>query len=413
MRSILALFLPLLCVPLLAVDLVPFNYALDGVKHDPQRVGRLTYDSLKVLAVRKKIRDLDSLLDAIEREPAYDRPLRAFTLVHDSEGRPHADVTELHPRILFHKDGFFAAVTGDPSRASYQEMEIFEYQAQGARWRRRLIDFSGSVEGKAAFTDAPTQCARCHGDDPRPRWGSYPLWPGALGGYNDALTTSERKLLGDLVERIEIPSMRRYRYFFRKRDEYPADSANVHLGIHLNAMNWHRVASQLLSSAAFPPYRFAIYGALLGCDAQALLPERLAEAHRRRLGMSAAEVRSDTEKRVALDVDTRWRHFASLQPTPPVPDSPITDDGASLPAAAALRFMLEGQRLDPELRPGLWSLSHQGGKASYAFSTGLHGLSDLSVDYVEPAIRREHPQLKRDCAAIAVLSREALRGIGE
>src|SRR5207249_2581409 len=106
----------------------------------------------------------------------------------------------------------------------------------------------------------------CHGENGRPLWGAYNLWPGAFGGFDDrVLAYGEMGLEWRFFEKfVQSRDRGRYRFFplprvpqwagksysdfisenVKNGDRLP-DQPNINLTVHISGLNFKRIAAQL------------------------------------------------------------------------------------------------------------------------------------------------------------------------
>lgn len=366
--------------------------------HDAGSPHRLTVSRIESLVRAKGLRDLDGLLAALAAEPEQAPLLRSFTLMYGSQSLFRADITPLHPRVIFHKDGLFAAVNGDPTKDSYRFLEAIEFTTAEREFDFYLVEFpppGSSLPVK--FERNPESCTACHGRALRPLWGAYPLWPGAFGSVNDAFTPTEEAHFASFASRLAAPGMRRYRHFMTRAEDFAVNVANIGLGVHLSYLNYNRMQTRLLNSPAYRPYRFALLGASLGCEhIGTFLPPALRARHEARLGADFAGVNASTIARIDHEAGLRVARFQELQTLAPVAygvEDAGFHDRFSVQRTASFRYVLEGQPIDPALDFRYWSLSYAPGDYSYNFSNGASGFRDFLDRELKPALVREHPEL--------------------
>src|SRR5262249_7709399 len=161
------------------------------------------------------ITDIDSLLESLKGDSQHSDVLRSFILIYNSRSLQRTAIDPEHPRIVFHKDGLIGAMTGNPDKPeSYRLMELIEYEPAPHHWVFHAIELPEQAGGEGHFEDRRARCTECHGQRPRPIWGTYPLWPGAYFG-NDSLVGREEKNYRRFVDSLSEPEMKRYRYFMR------------------------------------------------------------------------------------------------------------------------------------------------------------------------------------------------------
>ncbi len=119
---------------------------------------------------------------------------RNYVLIRDTRSRHLSDAS--HPRLIMFSDSArlllgFSSHPNDPLR---ENIEMQEAMDDGS-WKFREIDFRAS---EVLYSQDDTACKICHGKRPRPIWGSYPNWPGALGDDGGRVSAEEFKAIEDL-----------------------------------------------------------------------------------------------------------------------------------------------------------------------------------------------------------------------
>ena len=143
-------------------------------------------------------RPVDSVTELV---PLLPRELRTnFTFVYASRSPFKDEISPQAPRvILFSKDArFIVTFTGDPSLPGGDLVETmsFDDASQTFHVHAYLLP---SAQRKAWRPSAQaSNCASCHGDDTRPIFDSYPLWPGFYGSvidtfFDDDMGRNEQK----------------------------------------------------------------------------------------------------------------------------------------------------------------------------------------------------------------------------
>jgi hypothetical protein len=155
----------------------------------PPGVPEPRIDALHAFATEHGISSVEDLLRAL---PAW---LLANHVLVETTRTDHPASVE-HPRLLlFGSDArlllAFGSDPGDPER---EVVDIAELEESGS-WKLRSIDFRTSPP---ALSSDDSACTRCHGDPPRPIWGSYPDWPGMFGAEHNQVTAAQAERLNEL-----------------------------------------------------------------------------------------------------------------------------------------------------------------------------------------------------------------------
>ncbi len=239
--------------------------------------------------------------------PALPEELRSnFTFIYESRsprgglGDPlKSSVSTLYPRvILYSKDGrVVLAFTGNPKKPGYDIVEIIrfinaetrfeisEYVLPAAQKKDRAMASLAHENG----SPNPPACLRCHGQDPRPIYDSYPLWPGFFGSIKDTFPKNS-------------PELKWYQAFLAKQKDaptgiyrqlnWPKDSPvspylppesftpdpkvvvpktlystpNTRLGMAWAELNRQRIMRKVKAAPHYKDYRYGIVAGLLGCQ---------------------------------------------------------------------------------------------------------------------------------------------------
>ena len=150
-----------------------------------------------MFASRFSLRELDAL---IAQSPVTNAPVTSlaelvpllpdelrqnFTFVYQSRSPFAASITPDRPRvILFSEDAsFIATFIGDPNAAGHDVVETLTFDEAQARFVPGVRVLPAAAKDSAGITT--DGCAQCHGQDTRPIYDSYPLWPGFYGSVQD------------------------------------------------------------------------------------------------------------------------------------------------------------------------------------------------------------------------------------
>ncbi len=238
-----------LCVALSAAAL--------GCSAEPADLGPLSQDDLSIAEIVARaeagdITNVDELLAALPEEQR-----QSVVLLERSGSSHQADAH--HPRmVLFGPDARLVVAVGtledDPR---FETAELLELDEAEGRFRMAAITFGEdgpTVEGEE-------RCVRCHGQDPRPIWGAYPVWPGAFEGRGEELTETQR---------VALPAMRgdethRFRFVADAVDDaYDLEGRSYgHPNTSLNLEIGARVAGALARRAQASPHYERLAPALL------------------------------------------------------------------------------------------------------------------------------------------------------
>ena len=155
------------------------------------------FDDVRLRALLQKNPATGRPVDSIdELVPLLPRQLRSnFTFVYDSRSPFHSSISPEYPRtLLFTDDGrFVLTFTGDPRQPGYDLLETISFDDTSARFKLHAYLLPAAARRGWRPSAEASNCASCHGSDPRPIFDSYPLWPGF---YGSVLDTFSRDRLG-------------------------------------------------------------------------------------------------------------------------------------------------------------------------------------------------------------------------
>lgn len=205
----------LLLIPLFLAACAPRPEASGLAVESALAPESFTYEDLVALIERGGHRSLESVLPELPREFR-----EGYTLMHDSLSLQSASFEE--PRvIMFGADASLTCTfNGDPAQVGHDTLECFQFRARERAFDFREIRFPTRSNGldRVAFSardrsaDGQVRCSSCHGDDPRPNWDPYDVWPGAYGALDDALGSDVDAYLAYAAKRAEHP---RYRWLIQ------------------------------------------------------------------------------------------------------------------------------------------------------------------------------------------------------
>lgn len=253
-------------------------------------------ESLKDLIKQKKVQSIEELLPLLPSEL-----LSNFTLVYDSRSPFKGSITTEYPRvILFSRDTrFVLTFTGHPKKPGYDIVESINFDDNTASFQFYAYDFN-NPQGKSPHLSRQS-CKRCHGQDPRPIFDSYPLWPGFYGSvldsFPDGVNTSQnekqkfKKFLSKqakqgLYKYLKFPPGSAVSPYLEPKDlklnenkEALTHSTkfkpNERLGIALTALNKKRIFRQMKKSHLYESQKKAILFELLNCGKSQIEQSRL------------------------------------------------------------------------------------------------------------------------------------------
>lgn len=222
-----------------------------------------------------------------------------FTFVYDSRSPFRESISPDFPRvILFTKDGkFLLTFTGDPAKNGYGLLETMQFDQGSARFRLRAKALP-AAKARGGAAPVSRTCLRCHGQDPRPIFDSYPLWPGFYGSAEDSFppgiaaareeearyrhflsAQARRGVYKDLLYVQGSPVSPYYDPKLLRPEAQEADPTtlyfmpNERLGIALTELNRQRIFRKLRGSATFRRREAELLRELLDCGPSAVEPE--------------------------------------------------------------------------------------------------------------------------------------------
>jgi hypothetical protein len=146
---------------------------------------------------------VDSIRELIPLLPAELR--RNFTFVYDSRSPFRSSISPDYPRVILFADDarLVLTFTGDEQKPGSDLLEILSFDDRTARFEPKSYLLPIAQRRNVQLPSEATNCAQCHGADPRPIFDSYPLWPGFYGSVFDTFSR----------DRIGAEEGRRYRHF--------------------------------------------------------------------------------------------------------------------------------------------------------------------------------------------------------
>lgn len=243
-------------------------------------------------------RELEALLAAhpvdtvAELVPLLPDELREnFTFVYQSRSPLKHRISADRPRvILFTEDGSFVVtfVTTGPERDVVETM-AFDGERAAFSLRARALPAARRAGIDAAALER--ECARCHGEDARPVFDAYPLWPGFYGSVQDtfpdelpAARKERARYLRFLRRSANRPPYRDLSWVqgspvspytdprrfhpaaIHADEELLAYQPNTRLGMALTELNRKRIARRVMASPRFAQAGPRLVAGLLGCE---------------------------------------------------------------------------------------------------------------------------------------------------
>ena len=165
-----------------------------------------TFQRLRAVLVESGSSTVAEFLTALKKaDPGF---FRFSAYVYATNSIQGASLRDPRAVIYASDAGVVLTFNGDPSQDGYASVETLEFdRAFGYRFRE--IHFPGDRKDAAMGDEEiaedlgfariskpnPQTCTACHDPDgrgvPRPRWQSYPRWPGAYASDDDLITRPE------------------------------------------------------------------------------------------------------------------------------------------------------------------------------------------------------------------------------
>ena len=327
-----------------------------------------------------------------------------FVLQYKSFSNHSANGT--HPRVIFFGPDakLLLAFSGLQSDPHYNTIEMIEYQPATASFSFYSVHFQ--PKGTAKVEINPPDCKRCHGQDPKPNWEPYSLWPGTFGSLHDRILpgTEEYSWFESFLKSFSQSSRYRHLPFpFFVRDKNSGKPSNYYLSqlgaspssslsILLGFLNRDRLVKKLISSSWHSWYRPALTAAMLNCPdpIDRFVPKAFVDDHT----LSFSETLKETKTFLAKDFSRKVR--ALINDLKTNKDLILTHADryglrtSEVERISKLRFLIQKRKGGFEF--DRWPLSIS--KTSLDFNDGVGGLENLLGHYVELAYEPEHPVRK-------------------
>jgi hypothetical protein len=362
---------------------------------------KLDYATLTQVIEKCDIRTVEKLLPLLPEDYRS-----SFTLMRKSGSNQEAG--DENPRvILFGKDAklilAFNGANADLLAGKkaipkgFDKVEVIEYDEKNASFGFKEIEFKGDTQ-KALINSNPKSCNSCHGDPARPNWEAYNYWAGAYGALDDHIkegTSEDIALKKWLKNRKANP---RYQHLVLENESMKSECKNKLLKpksdcngaysvsgfpnfrftMHLNQLNYKRIAKMLRESPDFEKYKYAIFAAGSNCPAiETFLPPQ----ELKKFSHSPAYYEKATR-------DSMKEHLSKLTTAHP-PEFAFHDEnsGHDLPfnfeldgstshyITEKLRYLMEGRGISIDN----WALSPVPG--AFAYSDGEVYFIDVLRDF--------------------------------
>lgn len=383
----------------------------------------LSYESILQLIKNKNIQSIEGLL--AELPAPY---LEKNVLILQSESLQGS--TPKEPRVVFFggDSKLLLSITG-PRQPGGNRVEIIEYNEGTKSFAPREILFSPNREdwnedrygqiralgpSGAYARSAPKTCVFCHGRaDFHPIWEASRFWPSAYGGVGDRFAEGSKELADWKTFHAHAGETPRYRVLSgRGLGSGLGGEKNAHATLNgeflesLTRLNAERIVDRIRRSPDYTSYRYAIYGALLGCaNIDSMLPRSLPPS-RRTLSDLLEEMKANQVELEALTAEElkRTGRGTPEEAERAYGDLPTmaSDSERGIGITAGLRYLFENRGISMKD----WSLSFD---ASYAFANPIDrdgwGPYARAFEAAEPGLR----ELKRSFSSSADLCLELMR----
>lgn len=314
-----------------------------------------------------------------------------YTLLHTSrslqEARPAA------PRVLMYTDTLFVGFNGAPDARGYDRFELMEYDRDAKRFHLAEVRFA--QDAPPVLTESPPICAICHGDETRPLWNPYPLWPGAYdtNDHMEYTITTARNLDAFLKAAPDLDRYRRLEDLHVYRRRAPSRELADRLRDASTEQMRERLVPQSRNFRAFS-YFVAASDRCNDRNLAGFIPPALNQAFAADWP-SVEQETAERQDRLHNDETRRAREMAGYQTGVDAPYDSINFSAEGRRVTAALRFVLERDGASV----GAWFPTIGGD--SYRMPRDIFALSQILPSSLHPA---------GDCDELRAKSQEALRG---
>ena len=192
-----------------------------------------------------------------------------------SSGAPHVKSDET-ASLTF-------GISGNPADPRYNDLELYEFNHSTKTFNFYNIKFLPEFGAPPVISEKnPSKfaCLSCHGDQPRPNWNQYPMWPGVFGSddpENNRVYESPINgkvvyiaLERSFVERyLKNKNSDRYQYLgdplsdtsytVRSNVNYFNPETNaIEFNFKISGYNFEKIARQIKNDQALRPFRYAL-----------------------------------------------------------------------------------------------------------------------------------------------------------
>jgi hypothetical protein len=314
-----------------------------------------------------------------------------FQAVYAYKSRSAQGASFQNPRVILRNGPtnkraaaeFIVTFNGDPTHRGYNSLEVMQYNRSNHEFELYELKFPLS---NVSPQMNPPKCLACHGQDPRPNWDSYPIWPGFYGSEEDRLGSAEIEAWKAFTAKSGLHP--RYRVLNVQNGYFPSGELTK-FGVELDRLNGHKVATELFAPETWTrlkPYRFAMLAAYHCLNIDQFIPAERREGFVP-FAQSAAEMlqrqRSDLAQKAKAKeasgepmlLDGR---MMKILKTPGASPDGIDWDG--------MRYLLENLNIPVNQ----WSLVF--GRSSYMLNTGFRdALGAVKLRLWSELERSTHP----------------------
>lgn len=141
------------------------------------------------------------------------------------------------PRVIMYSDTaqMLMSFNSDNNEKNGDKIEIILYDKSKAKFEAHEIAFHNN---EFVINKNPKSCNSCHGQDLRPNWNSYSIWPGAYGENDDRLYKSISNTNKDEY-RDDFRDFYELQIFFKNHKDHPRYQYLLKLDQHLYLGNEH------------------------------------------------------------------------------------------------------------------------------------------------------------------------------
>lgn len=232
-----------------------------------------SFEAMLHLIERQKITTIEALLPQLPESM-----LSNYVLVYSS--RSLQEASPQNPRaVLFGSDAsFIMSFNGDFKQKGFDRIEMVQFREETKTFEFREIQFTENRTVVSAKN--PVQCLGCHGQNPRPNWDGYFLWPGVFGSEDDHVYRTNPKFAFKKTGTEEVW----FQNFLKNKKNHPrykhladvfSSKNTIQIGTEvrpasllshmLGRLNARKIAHELAISIAVDPWRYAVLG-ILACD---------------------------------------------------------------------------------------------------------------------------------------------------